>query len=117
MLSFFYFSSSTLDAQIFDWNLNGNGNWSVAGNWTPGGGPPNAIDDTANFGTVITANRNVTVDINVTVGQMDFFHDTANREYNIIGTNTITFDVSSGNAFAHRRHAGSEQNFGSDSPQ
>ena len=70
----------------------------LPGNWTPGGGPPNAIDDTANFGTVITGNRNVTVDINVTVGQMDFFHNTGNREYNIIGANTITFDVGSGNA-------------------
>ncbi len=94
-----FYLSSTLEAQVFDWNLNGNGNWSVAGNWTPGGGPPNAIGDTANFGTVSTGNnRNVTVDINVVVGQMDFFHDTNNKEYNIIGTNTITFDVSSGNA-------------------
>ena len=92
-----FYLSSTLEAQVFDWNLNGNGNWSVAGNWTPGGGPPNAIGDTANFGTVSTGNnRNVTVDINVVVGQMDFFHDTNNKEYNIIGTNT--FDVSSGNA-------------------
>ena len=90
--------SVSAQAQVFDWNVNGNGNWSTAGNWTPGGGPPNAVDDTANFGTVISNNRNVTVDINVTVGQMDFFHDTGKREYNIIGTNTITFDVSSGNA-------------------
>ncbi len=90
--------SISAHAQVFDWNVNGNGNWSVAGNWTPGGGPPNAIDDTANFGTVITGNRNITVNINVTVGQMDFFHNTGNREYNIVGGNTITFDVSSGNA-------------------
>ncbi len=90
--------SISAHAQVFDWNVNGNGNWSVAGNWTPGGGPPNAIDDTANFGTVITGNRNITVDINVTVGQMDFFHNTGNREYNIIGGNTVTFDVSGGNA-------------------
>ena len=87
-----------LQGQVFDWNVNSNGNWSVAGNWTPGGGPPNAIDDTANFGTIITGNRTITVDTNVIVGQMDFFHDTGNREYNIVGTNTITFDVSSGNA-------------------
>ena len=60
--------------------------------------PPNTVDDTANFGTVISNNRTITVDINVTIGQMDFFHDTGNREYNIVGTNTITFDVSSGNA-------------------
>ena len=99
MMSLFCcFITPKLQAQVFDWNLNGNGNWSTAGNWTPGGGPPNAIDDTANFGTVITGNRNVTVDINVTVGQMDFFHNTGNREYNIIGANTITFDVGSGNA-------------------
>ncbi len=90
--------SISAHAQVFDWNVDSNGNWSVAGNWTPGGGPPNAIDDTANFGTVITANRNVSVNINVTVGQMDFFHDTGNTEYNIVGSNTITFDVSSGNA-------------------
>ena len=100
-LMLFFFScclSPMLQAQVFDWNVNSNGNWSTAGNWTPGGGPPNAVDDTANFGTVISNNRNVTVDINVTVGQMDFFHDTGKREYNIVGTNTITFDVSSGNA-------------------
>jgi len=38
------------------------------------------------------------VNINVTVGQMDFFHGTGNREYNIKGGSNITFDVSSGNA-------------------
>ena len=83
----------------FTWNLNGNGDWGTAVNWTPvAGAPPNAVGDTANFGTFITANRTITVNLNVTVGQMDFFHSTANREYNIVGANTITFDASSGNA-------------------
>ena len=83
----------------FTWDLDGNGTWSVAGNWTPVvGAPPNAVGDTANFGTVITANRTITVNINVTVGQMNFLHPTPNREYNIVGANTITFDASVGNA-------------------
>ena len=91
-------ASASLYGQVFTWNLVGDGTWGPAGNWTPAGGPPNAQGDTANFGTIITGNRTITVNLNVTVGQMDFFHDTANREYNIVGANTITFDALAGNA-------------------
>jgi len=75
------------------WNVNANGNWSQATNWT--GGVPNAVGVEAVFGGVITAPHTVTVDIPITVGRIDF--ENANA-YTIAGTNALTLDVSSGEA-------------------
>jgi hypothetical protein len=80
-----------------DWNTNvNNQNWGTAANWTPTT-VPNAIDTTATFGSVITANRNVFMNGNFTVGHIVF--DSANN-YRVLGlgAQTLTFAVSSGNA-------------------
>ena len=50
------------------WNVDSSGNWSVSGNWS--GGVPHAAGDTATFGTVITAQRTVTLDANEAVGSL-----------------------------------------------
>ena len=58
----------------YAWNVDANGNWSVAADWTPGGGPPTTAADTATFpSTAITAPRTVTVDqTTFAVGSLTF---------------------------------------------
>jgi autotransporter-associated beta strand protein len=52
------------------WNVDANGNWSLASNWT--GGEPNADGAAANFLGAITAARTITVDGQKTVGSLTF---------------------------------------------
>lgn len=52
------------------WNVDANGNWSLASNWT--GGEPNAVGAAANFLGAITAARTITVDGPKTVGSLTF---------------------------------------------
>ncbi|MEX2140107.1 MAG: PEP-CTERM sorting domain-containing protein [Pirellulales bacterium] len=52
------------------WNVDLNGNWSLASNWT--GGEPNAVGVSANFLGAITAARTITVDGPKTVGSLTF---------------------------------------------
>ncbi len=75
------------------WNVNSNGNWSSAANWSIG--VPNSTDAVAVFGGIITAARTVTVDVPVTVGRIGF--ENANA-YRISGTNTVTLDALAGDA-------------------
>jgi hypothetical protein len=76
------------------WNVDANGNWSTGSNWT-GGSAPNSVDATANFGTIITAARTVTVDSPQTVGTANF---SSSNSYTIAGSSTLTLDVGSGQA-------------------
>jgi len=78
---------------VATWNIDANGSWSAAGNWT--GGVPNAAGARAVFGGVIIAPRTVTVDVPISVGRIDF--ENANA-YTIAGANGITLDVTSGSA-------------------
>ncbi|HWP40526.1 MAG TPA: hypothetical protein VNL70_06330, partial [Tepidisphaeraceae bacterium] len=73
-----------------NWNVNASGNWSNPANWS--GGVPNAPGAVANFGSVITAPRTVTLDAPMTVGVINF--DNANS-YTISGTSTLTIDATS----------------------
>ncbi len=75
------------------WNVNGDGSWSVASNWT--GGVPNSVGAVANFGTIITSAHTVTVDSTPTVGTMNF---SGTSSYTLAGANAITMDVASGQA-------------------
>jgi fibronectin-binding autotransporter adhesin len=76
------------------WNVDADGNWSVASNWASNT-QPDGVDQTATFGSVITAPRAVTVDAPKTVGAVTF--DNANS-YTIAGPGTLTLNVSSGQA-------------------
>jgi hypothetical protein len=80
-------------ASIPTWNVNTNGNWSTAANWS--GGVPNAAGEQAVLGAVITQPRTVTVDIPITVGQLDFDNTNA---YTIAGTNALTLNATTGDA-------------------
>ncbi len=63
-------------------------------NWAP---PtfPNAVDATAVLGNIITANRVITLGQDITVGTLQI---NDNNNYTVSGSNSLTFDVSSGNA-------------------
>ena len=41
--------ATTTQAALFNWNQPSGGNFNTAGNWTPGGGPPNDVLDVALF--------------------------------------------------------------------
>ena len=59
------------------WNLDANGNWDIAGNWTAG--VPNAVSAEASLGgggTVITAPRTITLDGTKTLGKLNFSNAT-----------------------------------------
>jgi hypothetical protein len=75
------------------WKTNGSGTWTTAGNWA-NGGVPNAVDATADFRTITTAARTVTLNQTATVGRIDF--DNLNH-YTISGTGSLVMDVTSGN--------------------
>jgi hypothetical protein len=73
-----------------NWNVDANGNWSSAANWT--GEVPDAAGAVAIFGNKITAPRTVTVDVPVTLGRIDFASDHA---YMIAGSRSITLNSQS----------------------
>jgi len=75
------------------WNVNSNGSWGTAGNWSPAS-VPNAVDATATLGTVITSNRVLTISSPVTLGALQV---NDNNRYTVSGS-SITFDVTSGEA-------------------
>src|SRR5262245_22520490 len=82
-------NAQTATAQDFTWNVDAAGSWNTAGNWTPAT-VPNAQGVTALFGNVITANRTVSLDSDVTVGSIAF--ENTPFSYTIGGTATITLD-------------------------
>ena len=79
------------------WNVNANGNWGTAANWTPAS-VPNGVGASASLlNTILTAPRTVSLNLPVTLGNLTFGGGT-NFAYTIGGTNTLTFDVAAGNA-------------------
>lgn len=75
-----------------EWNVDADGNWSAGSNWL--NGVPNAVGATANFASVISSPRTVTLDGARTVGTINF--NNANT-YTLAGS-ALTLDASSGNA-------------------
>lgn len=55
---------------ISDWNVDADGSWNTAGNWT--GAIPNGSGETANFSKALTASRVVTLDGTKTLGGISF---------------------------------------------
>jgi autotransporter-associated beta strand protein len=71
------------------WNVDADGNWSVAGNWTGiGTMPPGSPSDYVTFGTG-TALRTVTLDAVKTVGSITMNN---NNSFVISGSKTLTLD-------------------------
>ena len=86
----------TVGPVIHTWNVDANGNWSLAANWT--GGVPNAAGDQVVFGGIITQPRTVTLDMPFIAGQIEF--NNANT-YTIGGAGPLTLDASSGDALVN----------------
>ncbi|MEX2137813.1 MAG: PEP-CTERM sorting domain-containing protein [Pirellulales bacterium] len=72
---------------IHTWNVDVNGNWSLAANWT--NGEPNGVGVAASFLGAITAPRTITIDGPRTVGSLTF--NNANS-YTLAGTGPLTID-------------------------
>lgn len=75
------------------WNVDANGSWGTASNWTPNS-VPNAVGASATLGGKITANRTVNLNLNVTVGSLTI--DDGNSY--TVTSRTLTFQAASGNA-------------------
>ena len=76
------------------WNLNADGAWGTAGNWSPSG-VPSSIGANVTFGSVITANRLINVGAARTVGSITFNDD---NNYTLGTSGSLVMDVSSGSA-------------------
>src|SRR3990172_8282614 len=98
------FNHRTAEGATYRWNLNANGNWNVAGNWTVVVGPaglgyPNLAGDIAQFTNIITANRTVTIPNGVTISVASItFDDNNNYLIAAAGTGNLIFNNGAGNA-------------------
>lgn len=84
ILFLFIFSAGLSASAQKTWVLNGNGNWSVAANWS-GGTVPTSTDDVV---INVSGNRTVTLDVNATV--KSFTLSGSGDGLTISGTNTLT---------------------------
>jgi hypothetical protein len=89
--SFPYFIQVNANELGQQWNLDGDGNWSEPANWL--GGAPNAVGAVANFTSVITADRTVTIDAPQTVGQLNFDNE---HRYTLAGPGELALDGPAG---------------------
>jgi hypothetical protein len=75
------------------WHVNASGNWSDPANWQAA--VPNGVSATAVLASAILAPRTVTIDVPITVGNINLENPNA---YTIVGNNTLTLDVVLGSA-------------------
>ena len=88
-----------LSTEAATWNTNANNaNWGTNGNWTTPATAPNAVGAVADFLGVITANRNVNINGNFTVGTINFNDNNSYNLRSVSRTRVLTMDVSSGSA-------------------
>ena len=80
----FFLMAAGIPAFGQTWNLNANGNWGTAANWTPNA-VPNGAGVTATIVRDITAARVITLDINPTIGTL-ILGDTNNTHAFTIGS-------------------------------
>ena len=79
------------------WNVNGNGSWGTAANWSPVS-VPNGVGASASLPNILTAARTITLNLPVTLGTLSL---DGGFNYTISGTgaaNTLRFDALAGNA-------------------
>ena len=65
------FMPATLFAANYDWDVDANGAWNVDGNWDRSGFP-DASNDNATFGNIITADRTITLGQDITIKTVTF---------------------------------------------
>lgn len=86
------FTPQAAPFELQKWNVDSDGNWSNAANWT--GGVPDSIGATANFLAALTSPHTVTLDGPRTVGILRF--DNAAASYTLGGSGTLSLDVGTG---------------------
>jgi autotransporter-associated beta strand protein len=90
------------------WILNNTGNWTgTPANWQSGV-IPNAIGDIANFRNDITAARTVTLNSAITLGGINVGDLLGGSVFTFAGTNALTLDNTSGNAFINKYGSGTD---------
>ena len=83
----------------FEWRTNGLGLWNASSNWTPLGGPPNSVNDSALFGDEVSAPTLVGVSDPVTVNRI-LFENTSHSYFVgggggvILAANSVSLDPS-----------------------
>ncbi|MDI1312378.1 hypothetical protein, partial [Prosthecobacter sp.] len=102
--------AQTEHSTIGRWNLvSANGNWSTTANWDgldPDTDYVSGQDAFANFGTInITANRTITLDVPVMLGELTIGDTSGGHSYTIQG-GTLTFDSSSGLSILSKNDGG-----------
>lgn len=92
-------ASAQTHSTIGNWTRDANGNWSTTTNWAnldPDADYPSGQDAFANLSTFnITANRTITLDVPVILGDLSIGDTSGNNSYTIQG-GTLTFDSSGG---------------------
>jgi hypothetical protein len=68
------------------WAVDADGNWTGLSNWTAD--VPNGPGALARFGSIITQNRTVTLDLPITVGRIEF--DNSDGGYTLAGDNSLS---------------------------
>ena len=76
------------------WKKDVSAKWNASGSWTSG--IPNGIDASATLGNIITRDRTVTVDTNVTLGTLNIGADYTYTLLGSGGARTLTFNTSGG---------------------
>jgi len=85
------------------WILNGNDNLSKGSNWSSGVSPA-GVGDVMTFSTILTGNRQVTIDMPTTVGTIKFDDD---NSYSLQGASTLTLQnggVTAANIIVQNTH-------------
>ena len=91
--------SSSAFAASGVWNVDTNGNWSTAANWSPTAVPGTAAGDVVGLNYNITAARTVTLDTPATVGVFNFGDPVTNYfSYTLSGSSALTFNNSGNGA-------------------
>lgn len=94
LLISFFVPGEVLFSTDYTWNIDSNGDWNNNADWSPATGFPNAAGDTATFGSVITASRDVNINgTDITVGGITF--NNANT-YFIESTTSNTLNLPTG---------------------
>lgn len=90
------------------WILNNAGNWTgTPANWQ-GGVIPNAVGDIAVFRNDISAARTVTLNSAITLGGLNLGDLLGGSVFTFAGTNALTLDNTSGNAFVNKYGSGTD---------
>ncbi|MBL9131285.1 MAG: hypothetical protein JNG86_08805, partial [Verrucomicrobiaceae bacterium] len=101
ILAGFTLWSAQSQAASSTWNVDANGNWSLAGNWL-GSVIPNGVGEIASFNFNYTNNRTITLDTPVTLGGIHIGDSLGANLLTFAGGSALTLDATAGNTFINK---------------